>query len=452
MGKPRPRDLALSILSQETAGSGRWGDPLDEAFRRHPGLTQLDRAFISHLVLGVWRWRGRLDWMLGRVSKRPLRSISPLVLNVLRLALYQVLYMDRVPDSAAVNEAVEQVKARGLGRAASFVNGLLRNLCRTHREIPFPDPAVDPVRSLAAVHAYPDWLVARWLDRFGLEETGALLAAQNRLPPLDIRVNRLKGSVEDLAADLAEEDVAAAPIEGFPGALSLEGLRGRADRLRAFQEGRFQVQDRGAQAAGHLLAPAPGERILDLCSGHGGKATHLAELTGDRARVTSLDIHRRRLVDLRRTASRLGLQRIDPVQADATGDLDRLFRTRFDAVLVDAPCSGLGVLSRHPDGKWNRSEADLPRLAALQKELVLQGAQRLRPGGRLLFVTCTVTREENEGVVENVLQEQPDLTLARLDERAPPWARRFVDDRGFFRTLPHIHDADGFFGALLVKS
>lgn len=411
----------------------------------------MDRAFVSHLVLGVWRWRGRLDWMLGRVSSRPLRSVSPIVLNILRLALYQVLYMDRVPDSAAVNEAVEQAKARGLGRAAGFVNGLLRNLCRTHGEIPFPDPEADPVRFLAATHAYPEWLAARWLERFGFEETGALLAAQNRVPGLDIRVNRLKGAPEALISALAGEGVKAVPVEGVPGALSLEGLRGRVDRLRAFQEGLFQVQDRGAQVAGHLLAPLPGERILDLCSGYGGKATHLAELTGDRARVTSLDIHHRRLVELRRTLNRLGLLQVDPVRADGARGLDRLFRTTFDAVLVDAPCSGLGVLRRHPDGKWNRSESDFPRLAALQEALVLQGAQRLRPGGRLLFVTCTVTREENEGVVEAVLEEDPELSLARLDEGAPPWARRFVDARGFFRTLPHIHDADGFFGALLVK-
>ena len=390
--------------------------------------------------------------MLSRASSRPLRSLSPIVLNVLRLALYQVLYMDRVPDSAAVNEAVEQVKARGLGRAAGFVNGLLRTLCRTHREIAFPDPEAAPVRFLAATHAFPEWLAARWLERFGLEETGALMAAQNRIPPLDIRVNRLKGTPEALRQTLGEEGVEAVPVEEVPGALSLSGLRGRVDGLRTFQEGLFQVQDRGAQVAGHLLAPLPGERILDLCSGHGGKATHLAELTGDRARVTSLDIHHARLVDLRRTLTRLGLRQVEPVQADGTRGLDRLFRTTFDAVLVDAPCSGLGVLRRHPDGKWNRSEADLPRLAALQKALVLQGAQRLRPGGRVLFVTCTVAREENEGVVENVLQERPDLSLARLDERAPPWARRFVDDRGLFRTLPHIHDADGFFGALLVKS
>ena len=390
--------------------------------------------------------------MLGRVSSRPLTSLSPIVLNILRLALYQVLYMDRVPDSAAVNEAVEQVKARGMGRAAPFVNGLLRNLCRSHREIAFPDPAEDPVRSLAAVHACPEWLAARWLERFGLEEAGALMAAQNRIPPLDIRVNRLKGTPDALRQALGEEGVEAVPVEGVPGALSLSGLRGRVDGLRTFQEGLFQVQDRGAQVAGHLLAALPGERILDLCSGHGGKATHLAELTGDRARVTSLDIHHARLVDLRRTLTRLGLRQVEPVQADGTRGLDRLFRTTFDAVLVDAPCSGLGVLRRHPDGKWNRSEADLPRLAALQKALVLQGAQRLRPGGRLLFVTCTVAGEENEGVVENVLQERPDLSLARLDEGAPPWARRFVDDRGLFRTLPHIHDADGFFGALLVKS
>ncbi len=439
------------ILSRDTARSGPWGDPLDDAFIRNPHLSRRDRAFVSHLVNGVWRWRGRLDWMISGVSSRPLETVSPVVLDILRMALYQVLYMDRVPESAAVNEAVKQAKARGLGHAAPFVNGLLRNLCRRHRDVLFPDPDADPVRYLAAAHSYPEWLVARWVDEFGTKEAGALLQAQNRIPRLDVRVNRLKTTPAELRAELQVEEVTASPIEGVPDALCLEGLRGRVDQLAAFRAGGFLVQDRAAQVAAHLLSPRPGEQILDLCSGLGGKASHLAELTGDRARVTALDIHPGRLVNLRRTMEGLGLRCIDPVAADGTRGLDRLFRCRFDAILLDAPCSGLGVISRHPDGKWNRSETDPARLASLQKALLSGAAAVLRPGGRMLFVTCTITREENEGVVEAFLEEHGDMSVVNLRERAPGWAGRFIDTHGFFRTLPHIHQMDGFFGALFQR-
>ncbi len=441
----------MSILGREATGSGPWGDPLDGAFLRNPHLSRRDRAFVSHLVNGVWRWRGRLDWMIGRASSRPLDSISPVVLDILRIALYQVLYLDRVPESAAVNEAVKQAKARGLGHAAPFVNGLLRNLCRRHREIPFPDPDDDSVLYLAATHSYPEWLVARWVDEFGIKEAEALLQAQNRIPRLDVRVNRLKTTAAELQEELQAEGITALPLEKVPDGLCIDGFRGRVDQLASFTAGRFLVQDRAAQVAAHLLDPSPGEMILDLCSGLGGKSAHLADLTGDRARVTALDIHTGRLVNLRRTMNRLGIRCIDPVAADGTGGLDRLFKCRFDAILLDAPCSGLGVLSRHPDGKWSRSQSDPLRLASLQEALLSGAAAVLRPGGRMLFVTCTITREENEEVVEAFLEEHGDMSLVDLRGRAPEWAKVFIDKKGFFRTLPHIHHMDGFFGALFER-
>jgi 16S rRNA (cytosine967-C5)-methyltransferase len=451
MKKKSPRDLALLTLSRETTRSGPWVDSLDDVFLRNPSLNPRDRAFVSHLVNGVWRWRGRLDWMITRVSSRPLEEISPVVLDVLRMALYQVLYMDRVPESAAVNEAVKQVKALGLGHTAPFVNGLLRNLCRRINTIEFPDPGADTVRHLAVTRSYPEWLVARWVDVFGPAEAEALLCAQNRIPGLDIRVNRIKTTPADLMVELSREGVTARPVDEVPGCFCIEGLRGRVDRLDSFKAGLFAVQDRAAQIASHLLAPGPGEKVLDLCSGLGGKAAHLAELAGGGARVTALDIHPGRLLNLRRTMARLGIENVDPVAADGAADPAGLFRCRFDAVLLDAPCSGLGVLSRHPDAKWNRSPADLPRLASLQKALLGCAAEVLKPGGRILFVTCTITREENEGVVEAFLEERGDMRLEDLRDHAPAWALPFIDSQGFYRTLPHVHNMDGFFGALLMK-
>lgn len=438
------------MLTRTEKRTGPWGEPLEDLYRANPRLTDVDRAFISHLVLGVWRWRGRLDWIIEKAAGRPLKKISPLVLNILRLAVYQIFHMDRVPESAAVNEGVRQAKTRGAAHAAPFVNGLLRNLCRNKEVIEFPDRREDPVRYLSEVHSYPAWLVGRWIEVFGEKETEALLEAQNRIPALDVRTNRLKTNPESLVIHLEKEGVSALPHERVPDAVRITGLRGRVSRLEAFQQGLFQVQDTAAQIVAHLLSPAPGERVLDVCAGLGGKSTHLAELSGDRAGVTALDVSHGRLVRLKETSRRLGLAGIHTVAADAASPLDRLFRTKFQAVLVDAPCTGLGVLSRHPDAKWRRSGSDPARLAELQRQILLKAARVLSPGGRMLFITCTLTEEENQGVVESFLGENGRVRLLNLRETAPPWARDYVDPQGFFRTLPHVHGMDGFFGALFV--
>ena len=373
------------MLNRGNKKGGLWGEPLDELYTRNPHLSELDRAFISHLVQGVWRWRGQLDWIIRKISSRPFRKISPIVLNVLRLAVYQIRFMDRVPDSAAVDEAVKQAKRHGAGHAAPFVNGLLRNLCRQGAGITFPDPEQSPVTYMASYHSYPEWLVWRWIKTFGRDSTEALLEAQNEIPKLDIRVNSLKTDTETLIKDLRAESLTAEAVPQVPGAICLKGMKGRISNLRTFQDGFFQVQDRAAQIAGHLLAPRPEERILDMCAGLGGKSTHLAELAQDMAHVVALDINPKRLLHLSDSSRRLGLGNIWPVAADASKPLNRLFRTSFHAILVDAPCSGLGVLSRHPDGKWNRSESDPARLALLQKDLLLSAAKVLCRGGAFAF-------------------------------------------------------------------
>jgi 16S rRNA (cytosine967-C5)-methyltransferase len=256
---------------------------------------------------------------------------------------------------------------------------------------------------------------------------------------------------DGLLERLTAEGVTAEAFPGVPEAFCIQGLRGRVDRLASYEEGLFQVQDPGAQVAAHLLAPAPGESVLDLCAGFGGKATHLAELAKDQGRVVALDIQPKRLVHLRRSAHRLGLRSIVALAGNGTKDLGRLFQRPFDAVLVDAPCSGLGVLSRHPDGKWNRTEEDIPRLASLQRALLHGAAEVLREGGRLLYVTCTLTNEENEDTAQAFLETHQDMTRVNLRERVPEWALPFIDDQGFFRAVPHRHGTDGFFGALFEK-
>jgi len=447
-----PRDLALRALNDLSRKPGFSASSLDNLFRSRPHLEERDRAFISQLVQGSIRWRARLDWTIRQTSNVSLKKISLPVLNLLRLALYQILFLDRVPESAAVNEAVKQAKKGQPPYVVSFVNAVLRKVCRNKNQIAFPDRRKSPVEYLSVFHSYPEWLVRKWIREWGVDFADALLEAQNRIPTLTVRSNPLKINRGDLIRRLEDESgIVGKPTPYSPQGVHLPDFRGRVDQNKAFQDGLFQVQDEAAQLTSILLSPAAGETVLDLCAGYGGKTTHLAELTGDRGKLIALDMNRTRLVSLATNAARLGIGSAVAVVADASTNLSSLFRVRFDRIVVDAPCSGLGVISKHPDGKWNKKEDDIPRLAQLQKAILNSGCSLLRTGGTLLYVTCTLCREENEEVVEACLAGNEEMVLLDLRDRAPLWARDLVDDRGFLRIFPHLHGMDGFFGALLRK-
>ena len=447
-----PRDLALKILDGLPEKSALMDDALDDLFRRHSDLAGRDRAFISHLVQGVLRWRLRLDWMIKQASDIPLRKITLSVLNVLRLGLYQIFFMDRVPESAAVNEAVKQAKAAGGRHIGSFVNGVLRSICRRREGIAFPDRDRNLILHLSVCYSYPEWLVVKWVKEWGEECAESLLSAGNRIPRLTLRANTLKTERSKVIHRLAEEGVKAKPSPYSPDGILVEDFRGRVDQLKSFGEGLFQVQDEAAQIPSPLLDPRPGEMVLDVCAGFGGKATHLAERMGDKGRVLALDISLKRLTGLVRNSERLGIDSITPVAADAARSLSKLFRSPFDRIMVDAPCSGLGVISRHPDIKWNRGEKDVERLALLQTAILNESVSLLRKGGRIFYATCTLSREENEGVVKSCLARNPGMSVQHLGNHAPGWCLDLIDDQGFLRSLPHVHHMDGFFGALLEKT
>ncbi len=447
-----PRDLALRVLNDLSRKPGFSASALDNLFSARPHLEERDRAFISQLVQGSIRWRARLDWTIRQTSDVSLKKISPPVLNLLRLALYQILFLDRVPESAAVNEAVKQSKKGQPPYVVSFVNAVLRNVCRNKTQISFPDRGKTPVDYLSACYSYPEWLVRKWIREWGIDFAEALLEAQNRIPALTVRSNPLKIHRDDLIQRLEDErGIGGKATPYSPQGVHLTDFRGRVDQSKTFQGGLFQVQDEAAQLTSILLSPGAGETVLDLCAGYGGKTIHLAELMRDQGKVIALDRNRTRLVSLATNAARLGIRSAVAVVADASTNLSSLFGVRFDRIVVDAPCSGLGVISKHPDGKWNKKEDDIPRLAQLQKAILISGCSLLRTGGTLLYVTCTLSREENEEVVEACLAGNEEMVLVDLRDRAPLWARDLIDDRGFLRTFPHLHGMDGFFGALLRK-
>lgn len=451
MKQDKPRKLALRTLNRLSRNPSAAAQALDGMFERESRLTARDRSFINHLIQGVQRWRLRLDFIIGQAADLPFKRIDPTVLNILRLALYQIFHLDRVPDSAAVNEAVKQAKAGRNPHAAPFVNGVLRNICRQKEKISFPDRHSDPARYLSIFHSFPEWLVQYWLEQWGEPFTEQLLTAENRLPVLTLRTNTLRTGREELMQALKDKGLSCRPTPYGPEGIYLSDFRGRVSDVFGFNEGRFQVQDQGAQIVSHLLSPRPGESILDLCAGLGGKTGHLAQISGDSGRLTALDAHYGRLSRLRENNQRLGIRRVHVVAADAAGDLSRLFRCRFEKILVDAPCSGLGVLSRHPDGKWNKEIGDFARLGRVQKKLLDRASNLLTPGGRMLYVTCTLSKEENEGVVQALLTSNQEIRLMDLRVHGPDWSRDLMDEQGFFRTYPHIHDMDGFFAALFEK-
>lgn len=449
MKTDRPRAFALDILNRRIDGSlHRDRDDLyiDTL------LDERDRAFVNNLVQGVTRLRLRLDWTIEQLSAVPLRKIDKDIMNVLRMALYQIFFLDRVPESAAVNEAVNLVKAARMPRhIISFVNGLLRTACRRRHDMEFPDRERDRAWYLSVFYSYPMWLVDKWTEELGEDDAEALLAAQNDFSDINIRANTLRIGRDALVDSLAREGIKARPLDRSPQGIILEGYRGRVDALDAFKGGLFQVQDQAAQIVSHLLSVCPGDRVLDICAGFGGKSSHLAELMGGKGQITALDNNKARLMKLAENAERLGIDNIMPVAGDALQPMSSLFKGGFNRVILDAPCSGLGVISRHPDIKWNRIRADIPRLAAMQGNFLDSAASVVENGGELLYVVCTISREENEEVVKGFLERNRGFTLVDLRERAPEWCVDLIDDKGFYRTWPHIHGMDGFFAALFRK-
>jgi len=450
MKRQKPRDLALLALNRDEMGHWKQDRYLDQLWEARPPADQRDRAFALNLVQGVRRWKLKLDYIISSFLRFPFKDIEPQIVNILRIALYQIFYMDRVPDSAAVNEAVGQVETVSRQRhLKGFVNGILRKICREKDSISFPDSGGDFVSFLSVYYSYPEWLVRRWIRELGEDVTEGLLMAQNSIPKTTLRANSRRCRREELAVMMEKEDIKASETRYSPAGLLLESLPRSLTSLNSFSKGLFQVQSEPAQICSYLLDPRPGERVLDLCAGLGGKSTHLAELMGDRGSIVSLDISMERLHLLNENAERLGLESLSAVMADACSP--GVFNCLFDKILLDGPCSGLGIIHRHPEIKWNRLESDLPQFAKLQKKMLDACVPLLREEGRILYVACTISREENEKVIERFLAAHQGMDIISLAGEAPEWARDLVDREGFFRTYPHLHSMDGFFGALMTK-
>ncbi len=438
----RARALALQVLAEVEARACFVDGPL----AHRAALAPNERARILNLVKGTLRWRGRIDYLLSALSARPLRSVSGPILNILRLGAYEILFCPEVPEWAAVNEAVELARSHGHAGHVRFVNGVLRNLARRREALPQPD-ASDTVAHLSVVQAFPEWLVTRWCRRFGEAEAAELMRVCNQPPVLTLRVNTLKVSPAHCLEALRGAVSCVRAHPWIPEALIVEGA-GSVSDLPGYAAGWHYVQDPGAMLVSYLLDVQPGERVLDACAAPGGKSTHLAQLMGDRGEIIALESDVARIERIRENTRRLGIRSILAQHGDA---ISTAFAKPFDRVLVDAPCSGLGTLRRHPEGKWQKEEGDLLRHQQRQLAMLTNIGGAVKKGGTLVYATCSTEPEENEDVVERFLQAQPAFAVEFAPTGLLPEMRKMIDRRGFFHAYPHRHDSDGFFGVRLIK-
>jgi len=433
---------ALHILMRVERDRAFADIALEHALER-ARLDPRDASLCTEIVYGTLRWRRHLDWRLVPHLNRPLAKLDPWVRVLLRLTLYQLVFLDRVPRWAAVDEAVSvaRLKSRVPG-PAEFVNAVLRSFTRTPAPPRLP---ADPIEAASIRCSFPDWMAARWITRYGPDEAERLMAALNERPLVTIRANSLRISREELAARLRDEELA----ETDPTPLAPEGLtvrRGAVGRWAAFASGWCSIQDEASMLIGRLLDPQPGELVADACAAPGTKTTHLAQLMGNRGRIVAMDPNAARLRLLGQAATRLGVSIVE-THTGGVAAVSGRWKKRCDRVLVDAPCSNLGVLRRNPDVKWKREEADLGRLAEKQQSILTAAAGLAKPGGRLVYATCSLEPEENDDVVRAFLDAHADW---RVD--APTDFPVAPDAGGVIRCLPHVHGTDGFTAVRLVRA
>ncbi len=426
------RQVVWQVL--QAVASGAYADAALERELQRRRLEPADRALATELAYGAIRQRGLLDAWLDAVGKLPARKQPPTFRWLLHLGLYQLLFSERVPASAAVSTTVELAKRGGLGRLAPVANGMLRAVLRRRQALSTPEdgPArlepwlglelpADPAEALALRRSLPLWLAQLLLQWLPPQRADAFALACNQPPPLDLRLNRLRASLDQQRAALQAAGVEAEPIAGLAAALHLNGRGGDLRRLPGFGEGHWCVQDRAAQRIAPLLAPEPGQWVLDACAAPGGKSTHLAELMGDQGTVWAVDRSDARLERVRRNAERLGLSCIRTMAADARhlAEQNPQWLAHFDRILLDAPCSGLGTLARHADARWRITPEAIAELTVLQRQLLEGSLPLLKPEGRLVYATCTVHPAENAELVAAFLADHPELQLLGSSQSWP---------------------------------
>ncbi len=450
--KSDPRVTAVNILISLESGRRTLDDLVDTLLTRQAIPEKRDRALATTLLYGVLRHRMTLDWVIRQLSSTAFEKIDPVVLSILRTGLYQILFLDRVPDYAAVDSSVRMVKKMAGPRLGNYVNGVLRAATRKRDALDFPDRSADPVKWLSVTRSFPEWMLQRWMKRYGLADTIRYCEMTNRIPAITLRVNTLKTVYARAREAIGREAAHVEDGRFAPDAISLSSPKDSIDVLESFVSGWFQVQGEAAQLVCLLLDPQPKERVLDACAGLGGKTGYIAQLMENCGKVVATDSDKRKLGLLAGEMDRLGASIVETRQVDWLKKPSTIPLTeKFDRVLADCPCSGMGVLRRNPDIKWSASVKDFSRYQKNQVRFLSVLADYVRTDGFLIYVVCSTEPEENERVIERFLDNRRDFYVDRKFGGREGRLRPFINDTGYFKTSIYPHDLDGFFGVRLKK-
>ncbi|NLC68025.1 MAG: 16S rRNA (cytosine(967)-C(5))-methyltransferase RsmB [Clostridiaceae bacterium] len=443
------REAALKILYDINERAAYSNIAINKYLRQGRDFREIDRIFVAGLVYGVIKWKLTIDQVICQFSNIPLKKLSPWILNILRLGTYQLLYTDRIPESAACNESVKLALKYGHRASANYVNAVLRNIARRHSEIKYPDREKEPVEYLSFKYSHPSWMVKHWIDLFGEDFTESLLEANNKNPDFTVRVNTLKTTRQEFMEKLDEKEIGYTVGRYIDNALIVNDAAALMDS-GLFAEGYFTVQDEASMMVSKVLDPAPGELVMDVCAAPGGKSTHIAEMMGNEGMVVSWDIHVHKAELVEKAARRLSINIVKAELHDSSV-VDANYIMKADRVLVDAPCTGTGIIRRKPEIKWNKTVKDKEEIRALQLRILSASAEYVKPGGVLVYSTCSIEPDENIDVVNAFLKSSAMFRMVGFEELLPPALFKESAGEGYIYLFPNVDNTDGFFIAKMKR-
>jgi 16S rRNA (cytosine967-C5)-methyltransferase len=448
----RAREIALKVLYDVNINEAYSNIALDEALKQarknqsQENLNQRDIGFISEIVYGTISWRLTIDEVIKKYSNVRMKKISPWILNILRMSVYQILFLDKVPKSAAVNEGVNLAKRYGHRASSNFVNAILRKVDKKDYEEFFE--IKDDVERISKTTSMPVWIVEELLKQNSIEKVEQICKDSNLKPNLCVRVNQLKNDKQTLMKELKAEGINAKD-ESMEDFLILEGAK-NIEGLKAFKEGKFTVQDEAAGYIPKLLNPKQNEKVLDACSSPGGKTTYMAEIMKNQGEIKAWDLHEHRVKLVEKAANRLGITIIKTEVNDATIYEEKYFEY-FDKILLDVPCLGIGVLKRKPDIKWKRKKEDIEEITKIQEKILENCSKYLKKGGELVYSTCSILDEENTKVINNFIKNNKNFEIEKIDDIQEEFFKKFVEQDQFIQVYQN-EKTDGFFICKMRKN
>lgn len=441
------RHLAVDILTSVELNHDFASPLLDKALDDYQLTGHPDGRLLTHLVYGVLRLRGHLDWIIAKLYRGNFENLDEQIKNVLRISLFQLKFSERIPEFAVVDEAVK-IANKVNPEKSGLVNAILRNFLRRGSNISFPSLDKNTAEHISSFYAHPLWLVEDWIAAMGEEKALALCVANNKVAPLTIRTNTLKISRNELIRELELQGFDVAPTNYSPHGIIINQGNIPIQKTDAFSKGLFRIQDEGAQCVSFLLNPSMNDSVLDACAGSGGKTTHLAALMKNQGSIVAIDSNPQKKDDLKKEAARLGITSIKTRTCDLSTGIPDDLRDIFDHVFVDAPCSGTGTLRRNPEIKWRIKPKDIDKLNSLQKSILANSSKAVKKGGCLIYCTCSILSKENEQIINEFLVKNKHFSLYNSSS---PINQSLIDTKHFYLTYPHLHNMDGFFAAVLKR-